>query len=208
MSRTSHFGSVSISMRHFIKLVQIWWPSNIRGRSGRLRSQGGGEDVMDDVSSLVSTDLPPSKVPRATVPRPDASLVMHQKTYATYSWIIKAAYAAVTLWAPSCVTLKVHRQARTLTHSVISWNCHLGILMQRSHACSQNSREAVVCTFLRRTGVSGIVPLLRRFIADRVAALGPPQHAEGSVQPLEGAAPHRRAVKVSDCGAGRRRGTL
>lgn len=59
-----------------------------------------------------------------------------------------------------------------------------------THTRSPNSREAVVRTFLRHTGVPGIVPLLRRFVTDRVAALGPPQHAEGSVQPLEGAAPH------------------
>lgn len=62
----------------------------------------------------------------------------------------------------------------------------------------------MVCTFLWHTGVPGIVPLLRCFIADRGATLGPPQHAEGSVQPLEGAAPHRRTVKVSDCGADRK----
>lgn len=124
-------GSVSVSRRHSIKLAQIWRPSDIRGRSGRLRSHGGGEDVMDGVSGLVSSDLPSSKVPRATIPSPDASLVMHQQTYATCSWIIKVTYAAVTLWAPSCVTLKVHPQVRALTHCVISWNCHLGILMQR-----------------------------------------------------------------------------
>lgn len=48
----------------------------------------------------------------------------------------------------------------------------------------------MIRTFLRHAGIPGIVPLLRRFIAHRVAALGPPQDAEGSVQPLEGAAPH------------------
>lgn len=61
------------------------------------------------------------------------------------------------------------------------------------------------CTFpLRHAGVPGIVPLLGRLVADRGAALGPPQHAEGSVQPLEGAAPHGGTVKVSDCGADRK----
>lgn len=75
----------SLSLRHSITLVQIWRPSDIGGRGGGPRSRGGGEDMMDGVSSLVSRDLPSSKVPGATVGPPDASLVMHQQSYAMRS---------------------------------------------------------------------------------------------------------------------------
>lgn len=76
---------MALSLRPSITLVKIWRPSDIGGRGGGPRSRGGGEDMMDGVSSLVSRDLPSSKVPRATVRPPDASLVMHQQSYATRS---------------------------------------------------------------------------------------------------------------------------
>lgn len=70
--------------------------------------------------------------------------------------------------------------------------------------------RAPVRTFLRHAGIPGVVSLLGRLIAHRVAALGPPQDAERPVQPPEGAAPHRRTVEVSDCkeDRGENRGTL
>lgn len=45
-------------------------------------------------------------------------------------------------------------------------------------------------TFAGYAGIPGVVPLLGRLIAHGGAALGPSQHAEGPVQPPEGAAPH------------------
>lgn len=62
--------------------------------------------------------------------------------------------------------------------------------MRRENHAARAARGAAVRTFWRHAGIPGVVPLLGCFIADCVAALGPPQDAEGSVQPLEGAAPH------------------
>lgn len=59
--------------------------------------------------------------------------------------------------------------------------------------------RAPIHTFARHTGIPGIVSLLGRLIAHCVATLGPSQDTEGPVQPPEGAAPHWRTFKVSDC---------
>lgn len=54
----------------------------------------------------------------------------------------------------------------------------------------RTDRKALIHTFLWHAGVSGVVSLLGRLVADGVATLGPPQDAEGPVQPPEGATPH------------------
>lgn len=59
--------------------------------------------------------------------------------------------------------------------------------------------KVLIHTFLWHTGIPGIVSFLRCLIANSVATLSPPQDAEGPVQPPEGATPHWRAIKISDC---------
>ncbi len=179
-------------------------------------------------ASLVSSDLALSRVPQATTLPPDPSLVMHWCTYAICSWIIKETYARVSLWAPSRVTLLIQlREHHKYTHLERRWNVESTLwsppqgitkckcssdriqsrhntkcTMQAQNITSKEHRQdmqALIHTFLRDTGIPGIVSLLRRLIAHCVAALGPPQDTERPVQPPEGPTPHWWTVKVSDC---------
>jgi len=70
---------------------------------------------------------------------------------------------------------------------------------QRPDTVKEMDVRALIRTFLWHTEIPGIVSLLRCLIADCVATLGPPQDTESPVQPPEGAAPHWRTVKISDC---------
>lgn len=69
---------------------------------------------------------------------------------------------------------------------------------------TRQDMHTLIRTFLRHAGIPGIVSLLRRLIAHRVATFGPPQDTERPVQPPEGTTPHWRTVKVSDCRGDRR----
>lgn len=158
------------------------------------------EQEVENTIRFISSDLwHPilSKVPQATSLHPDQCLAMHQRSYAICSWINKETYASVTLWALSHVTTLVQpREIYTFGNAQARGAVPL---WDRLRGSERTDRKAVIHTFLWDTGIPGIVSLLRRLIADCVAALGPPQDTEGPVQPPEGAAPHWRPVEISDC---------